>query len=184
MTFVANPHALLTNDIVTDVVYMQDYDAEQIKETLSNYVYEEVINCSEYGKELYVGWFRVGEDIVRPRPNPNWEFDHQLKDWAPNAEHQKLLEEGSSNGFTDELVTKLTNLGQYSVSPSKVRPFASWIFNNASELWEPPVSHPNDGLSYMWDERNLSWVMCAACNQELAVFSAKTPEKTSTEKRY
>ena len=40
MMFIANPHALLIDGVVTEVVYMQDYDSEQIKEVLSKKVYE------------------------------------------------------------------------------------------------------------------------------------------------
>ena len=38
------------------------------------------------------------------------------------------------------------------------RPFPSWLLNETTCLWEAPVSHPNDGQLYLWDEESLSWV--------------------------
>jgi hypothetical protein len=182
MMFVANPHALLINGVVTEVVYMQDYDDETIKEVLSKKVYDEVINCSEYGKELFVGCFRLGEHIVRPRPNPNWEFDHKLGEWVPSKEHQDLIEKGLADGFTDDMVDRLRNVGETTLTPAKERPFASWKFNKTLNIWEPPVAHPNDGLSYMWNELDLSWFMCSACNPESSTFGIEEYANSSKEK--
>lgn len=36
--------------------------------------------------------------------------------------------------------------------------FQSWILNEDSCIWEPPVAYPNDGFNYDWDESTLSWV--------------------------
>lgn len=41
--------------------------------------------------------------------------------------------------------------------PSK--PFNSWLLNEITCTWEPPTPMPLDGLSYKWDETNLSWVL-------------------------
>jgi hypothetical protein len=182
MMFVANPHALLIDGVVTEVVYMQDYDSEQIKEALSKKVYDEVINCSEYGKELFVGNFRIGDYIVGPRPNPNWEFNHKLGDWEPSKEHQDLLQEGLNNGFDEVTVNRLKNIGEVTLTPSKERPFKSWKFNKDLNVWEPPVNHPNDGLPYMWDENNLSWFMCSACTSEINTYGVEEYANLSREK--
>ncbi len=37
--------------------------------------------------------------------------------------------------------------------------FSSWILNETSGINEPPVSYPNDGQDYRWDEDTLSWVL-------------------------
>jgi len=37
------------------------------------------------------------------------------------------------------------------------KPFASWVLNEDTCLWEAPVAHPNDGKFYSWDEENQSW---------------------------
>ena len=38
------------------------------------------------------------------------------------------------------------------------QPFKSWIFNKSSWEWEPPIEHPSDNKSYVWDEENTKWV--------------------------
>ena len=37
------------------------------------------------------------------------------------------------------------------------QPFASWVLNEATCQWEPPVSYPTDGKFYYWDEDTTSW---------------------------
>lgn len=38
------------------------------------------------------------------------------------------------------------------------QPFPSWLLNEDTCLWEPPVPYPDDGKVYVWDEATLSWV--------------------------
>lgn len=38
------------------------------------------------------------------------------------------------------------------------QPYASWLLNEDSCLWEPPVPMPNDGQKYSWDETVEDWV--------------------------
>jgi len=38
------------------------------------------------------------------------------------------------------------------------RPFASWLLNEDTCLWNPPTTHPWDGKDYTWDEDTTSWV--------------------------
>jgi hypothetical protein len=37
------------------------------------------------------------------------------------------------------------------------KPYSSWILNETSCTWEPPIPYPTDGNSYYWDEHDLSW---------------------------
>ena len=37
------------------------------------------------------------------------------------------------------------------------KPFASWILNETTWLWEAPVAMPNDDKKYQWDETTISW---------------------------
>jgi hypothetical protein len=37
------------------------------------------------------------------------------------------------------------------------QPYASWVLNEDSCIWEAPVSHPNDEKFYIWDEETISW---------------------------
>lgn len=38
------------------------------------------------------------------------------------------------------------------------KPFASWILNEQSCLWEAPVPHPDDGGAYTWSENDQQWI--------------------------
>ena len=37
------------------------------------------------------------------------------------------------------------------------KPFDSWLFNEDTCHWDPPVPHPNDGGYWYWDELTKSW---------------------------
>ena len=38
------------------------------------------------------------------------------------------------------------------------KPFASWVLNEDTCLWEAPVPYPDDDKFYTWDEDTQSWV--------------------------
>ena len=38
------------------------------------------------------------------------------------------------------------------------KPFNSWLLNETTCNWEPPVAYPNDGKLYIWDENITNWV--------------------------
>jgi hypothetical protein len=37
------------------------------------------------------------------------------------------------------------------------QPYASWVLNQTTWLWEAPVAYPTDGQNYVWDEPTVSW---------------------------
>ena len=37
------------------------------------------------------------------------------------------------------------------------QPFASWVLDQTTWLWNVPVPHPTDGEQYVWDEPTISW---------------------------
>jgi len=39
------------------------------------------------------------------------------------------------------------------------KPYASWVLNEDSCLWDAPVPMPEDGQNYYWDEETTSWVV-------------------------
>jgi len=41
------------------------------------------------------------------------------------------------------------------------KPFASWILNESTCLWDAPVAMPNDGKIYTWNESTTSWTLIA-----------------------
>lgn len=38
------------------------------------------------------------------------------------------------------------------------KPYASWVLNPSTKLWEAPYLRPTDGAFYHWDETTTSWV--------------------------
>lgn len=38
------------------------------------------------------------------------------------------------------------------------QPWVSWIFNENTCQWEPPIAYPNDGKFYAWFEPNQQWI--------------------------
>jgi len=39
------------------------------------------------------------------------------------------------------------------------QPYPSWTLNQTTWLWEAPVTYPDDGKLYRWDEAQTSWVL-------------------------
>ena len=37
------------------------------------------------------------------------------------------------------------------------KPYDSWLLSETTWLWEAPVSYPDDGKGYTWDEDTVSW---------------------------
>jgi hypothetical protein len=37
------------------------------------------------------------------------------------------------------------------------QPYASWILDTDTYLWNPPVAMPDDGNMYVWNEETTSW---------------------------
>ena len=42
------------------------------------------------------------------------------------------------------------------------KPYASFVLNEDTCLWEPPVPYPTDGEQYTWNEEDLQWSLVAA----------------------
>tara|TARA_R100000541_G_C1835570_1_gene74959 strand:+ start:125 stop:472 length:348 start_codon:yes stop_codon:yes gene_type:complete len=38
------------------------------------------------------------------------------------------------------------------------QPYPSWILNETTCLWEPPVAYPDDDKNYEWNEDTTSWI--------------------------
>jgi hypothetical protein len=37
------------------------------------------------------------------------------------------------------------------------KPYNSWVLNEDTCLWNPPVAYPDDGKRYIWNEETTSW---------------------------
>jgi len=77
-----NPYALLTNDVVTELVFMAERSPKEIKEELSKYTYDECISLVELGKDVFVGYVKYEGKYVPPRPFKKWVLN-EFEIWAP-----------------------------------------------------------------------------------------------------
>jgi hypothetical protein len=39
------------------------------------------------------------------------------------------------------------------------KPYNSWILNESTCRWDPPIPYPNNGQLYIWNEQSLSWIL-------------------------
>ena len=69
-----------------------------------------------------------------------------------SAGHDPLRKNYAGIGFT-------YNSGLDAFIPPK--PFASWLLNENTCLWDAPVAMPDDGKTYGWDETTTSWIETA-----------------------
>lgn len=37
------------------------------------------------------------------------------------------------------------------------KPYPSWLLDESTCLWNPPIPYPNDGKKYEWDEQTITW---------------------------
>jgi hypothetical protein len=37
------------------------------------------------------------------------------------------------------------------------KPFDSWLLDEVTCQWQPPVAYPNDGFTYIWNEAAIDW---------------------------
>jgi hypothetical protein len=48
-------------------------------------------------------------------------------------------------------------------------PFASWLLNEDTCLWEAPIAMPTDGKPYYWDEDTKSWIAIPEASTPIGV---------------
>ena len=39
-----------------------------------------------------------------------------------------------------------------------VKPFPSWTLNETTCRWDAPVTYPDDGKTYLWNEATTNWI--------------------------
>jgi len=79
---------------------------------------------------------------IHYKPNSNEPSEDQSKALRKNMASKGMIYDRQRDAF---------------YTPS---PFPSWIFNEDTCMWDPPVPQPaNDGIhSYYWNEETLSWL--------------------------
>ena len=72
---------------------------------------------------------------------------------TPSADQSKALRKNYAGiGYTYDAVRDAF------IPPS---PFPSWVIDESTAQYVPPVAYPTDGQSYEWDEATVNWVVVA-----------------------
>ena len=75
---------------------------------------------------------------------------HYQADGTPSADQSKAFRKNYAGlGYTYDA-------GRDAFVPPQ--PYASWVLNETTCLWDAPVPMPTDGKRYTWDEATTSWV--------------------------
>ena len=92
---------------------------------------------------------REGETWIKTSYNTRGGIHYQPNTDIPSEDQSKALRKNYAGiGYSyDE--------GRDAFIPPKF--YASWVLNETSCLWEAPVSYPDDGQQYTWNEETTSW---------------------------
>lgn len=85
-----------------------------------------------------------------------WKGTWFLQNWSGGYPHWK------QTSYNGNFRKNYAGIG-YTYNPQRdafipPKPYPSWILNEQTCLWEPPVVMPDDGNMYQWDEATTSWV--------------------------
>jgi len=77
------------------------------------------------------------------------EWSGGYSNWKQTSYNRKIRKNYAGIGYTYDPVRDAF------IPP---QPFASWVLNEETCLWDAPVAMPTDGQLYNWDEAAVSWV--------------------------
>lgn len=90
------------------------------------------------------------QDFIDTLPNPSsWVQTSYNTFGGQHPEGRPMRKNYAGIGFTYDSVRDAF------IPP---QPYASWLLNENTCLWESPIPFPNDGNRYTWDEATTSWI--------------------------
>lgn len=117
----------------------------------NNVVTEVIVGKNEgnFDWEAQYGSFR-GQACKRTSYNTRGGVYYDPNTNEPSADQSKAFRKNYAGiGFTYDF-------GLDAFIPPK--PYASWVLNQNTCFWDPPVPYPTDGKKYQWDETTTSWI--------------------------
>ena len=78
-----------------------------------------------------------------------WLIDNLGGRWVKTSYNANMRKNYAGAGYTYDEVRDV-------FIPPKL--FESWVLNEDTCQWGPPIPHPQNGLKYEWDEESISWV--------------------------
>lgn len=92
----------------------------------------------------------AASEWVQTSYNTRGGVHYQADSNTPSADQSKALRKNYAGvGYTYDAARDAF------IAP---KPFASWLLDEASCLWNAPVAMPTDGKPYIWQESSQSWV--------------------------
>ena len=70
-------------------------------------------------------------------------------EWLQTSYSGSIRKNFASSGFTYDSARDAF------IAP---KPYASWVLNETTCVWEPPVPQPDNDAFYQWDETTTSWL--------------------------
>lgn len=105
----------------------------------------------------------VGRDETDPT-EPDWEVYYKAKRTSYNTRGGIYYDPATGEPAADQSKAFRKNYAGIGFTFDEQRdafippkPFASWLLNEQSCLWDPPVPYPTDDKRYEWDETTQSW---------------------------
>lgn len=119
-----------------------------------NIVTEVIVGKDEgnFDWEQYYGMFR-GQACKRTSYNTRGGIHYDLQTNEPSADQSKAFRKNYAGiGYT---------YNQQLDAFIPPQPYPSWVLNEQTCLWDAPITHPQDGKPYMWDEQTQTWTEIA-----------------------
>ena len=105
-------------------------------------------------------WAEIDENnivlrvIVGDNNDPNgdegyqWILDNLGGTWVKTSYNGNIRKHYAGIGFTYD-----SDLDAF-IPP---KPYPSWLLDEETCQWQPPVPYPTDGVSYAWNEDEIDW---------------------------
>jgi len=94
------------------------------------------------------------EFVRHPKPliNPYEVYEGVVYSWADG----KVQDVHNVRSMTQE--ERIAKQNQVKQEWEQYSAYNSWVFNETTCSFEPPIPYPEDGKDYRWDEPTTSWV--------------------------
>lgn len=79
------------------------------------------------------------------------------EEWYGNFRGQRCIRTSYNNNIRKNFAGKGFSYDEERDAFIAPKPYPSWILNEDSCRWEPPVQYPIDENKYFWNEESLNW---------------------------
>jgi len=153
----------IDNSVITDEngVEQESLGIQYIHDTIpdsENYTWKQTsINNNFRVRYAGIGYY-YDENLdafIPPKFFDNWIFDSNKLEWIPPIPRPEyeLVDDTIIRYEWEQRTLEWTTRQDKS-------PYPSWIavrYDDGSMSWQPPISYPNDGKFYSWNEESQSW---------------------------